>query len=114
MTHKSSFERKIYQQRLDALRERLSRSQSRAVLAASPANIYYYTGFSGEDSWMWVSEDAVAIISDGRYAEQIAQDAPWCELWLQKSGGGDNWLTGITPIWPPPPRNWSWPTADSC
>jgi Xaa-Pro aminopeptidase len=63
-----------------------------AVLAANPANIYYYTGFHGEDSYLLIGFDNVCIISDGRYAEQINQDAPWAECVLQRSGGNGSWL----------------------
>jgi len=86
------FEQRIYAKRLELLRERLVKNGAGAVLAANPANIYYYTGFSGEDSFLLVGEDELCIISDGRYAEAISKEAPWVNFELQRSGGNGSWL----------------------
>ena len=59
-------------------RERLFRElRDRKVgnlLVTCPYYVTYLTGFTGEDSFLLVSEDSTYLISDSRYDEQISEE----------------------------------------
>ena len=73
--------------RLKALRERLSRSKADALLVTETRDIRYLTGFVGDDSWLLVPQRGryVHILSDSRFEEQIAREAPWARS-VMRSG----------------------------
>lgn len=45
-------------------------------LITCPHNVAYLTGFKGDDSYLFVSEDTLTIWSDPRYDEQIREECP--------------------------------------
>lgn len=47
------------------------------LLVTNFADVSYLTGFEGDDSYALVTPDKVLLISDFRYAEQIARECPW-------------------------------------
>lgn len=47
-----------------------------ALLVSSPFNVSYLTGFSGESSYLLLSEGKQLLVSDGRFTEQIAEECP--------------------------------------
>lgn len=53
-------------------------------LITCPHNVAYLTGFKGEDSYLFVSQDSLTIWSDARYEEQIREECP--ELALELRG----------------------------
>jgi Xaa-Pro aminopeptidase len=59
-------------------RERAFRSLkafgAKNLLITSPHNVSYLTGFTGEDSFLWLSSKEVLLLSDGRYEEQIESE----------------------------------------
>ena len=65
-----------FARRRDKLRRLLRRNDVDGMLVTHPPNIYYLSGFRGEDSWLLVSLDASILISDSRFTEQIAEEAP--------------------------------------
>lgn len=68
----------MWQARRDFLREKLKRQGMAAVLIDSPANLYYYTGFTGGEAvFLMRAEDGLgAIITDSRYYEQVEKECP--------------------------------------
>jgi Xaa-Pro aminopeptidase len=64
-------------ERVRAVRQRM-RGSAAALLVTNPRDIRYLTGFIGEDSWALVPPrgDKLYVISDFRFAEQIAREAP--------------------------------------
>ena len=67
-------------QRVDQLRNALRRQGLEAFLATHPANVTYLTGFTGDSSYLLVGPDRLWLVTDSRYTEQAAAQAPACEL----------------------------------
>jgi len=59
--------------RLQRLRAALSDQECDALLITNPNDIFYLTGFHGEDSYLLVSSRACVIISDFRFQEELDQ-----------------------------------------
>ena len=47
-------------------------------LVTNPVNVTYLTGFTGDSSVVYLTDDRAVVVSDGRYAEQLVRDAPDC------------------------------------
>lgn len=73
-------------ERLVRLRHFLREQQSDAVIVEKPANVRYFSGFSGDDSLLLVSSDKAALVTDSRYLEQAGREAPMFEIVEQKEG----------------------------
>ncbi len=54
--------------------------------SASPTNVRYLTGFTGDSSVLLVSVDRDVLVSDGRFTTQIAQECPGLEAYIRPSG----------------------------
>ena len=67
-------------ERLDQLRRVLGQEGLDAFLVAEPANVTYLSGFSGDSTWLLVAADHAWLITDGRFTEQAAAEAPQCEV----------------------------------
>ncbi len=46
------------------------------LLVTCPYNVTYLTGFTGEDSYLFVDANRITILSDARYEEQLGQECP--------------------------------------
>jgi len=66
--------------RLDRFRHTLRAEGLDAFLVADEANVVYLTGFTGDSTWLVVTQDHAWLITDGRYAEQAAAEAPMCQV----------------------------------
>ena len=62
--------------RRDRLHRKLSAAGVDALLVSSAVNVRYLTGFTGEDSFLLTGPRATVLISDGRFATQIAEECP--------------------------------------
>lgn len=64
--------------RYEERRQRLARllNDADALLVTNFTNVTYLTGFSGDDSYLLVSDREAVIISDFRYVEQLASECP--------------------------------------
>ena len=62
--------------RLERLRALLEQEQLDAVLMASPANIRYFSGFTGRDSFAYISAKKQVILTDSRYTLQAEEEGP--------------------------------------
>lgn len=52
-------------------------------LITSPFNVTYLTGFTGEDSFLFVSDDKLTIWSDARYDVQLQEECPDIQVRLR-------------------------------
>ena len=53
------------------------------LLITSPYNVSYLTGFTGEDSFLWLTSKEVLLLSDGRYQEQIQSEVKGIDLLIR-------------------------------
>lgn len=74
----------IVRDRLKALRQALVRHKLPALLITNRADHIHLTGFTGEDSAVLITRSSVHLISDGRFATSIRQEAPWAKASLRK------------------------------
>jgi len=65
--------------RRDKLVRNLRAAEADALLVTNPTNVRYLTGFSGEDSYLVIGANLTVLISDGRFATQIAEECPGLE-----------------------------------
>jgi len=74
-----------YTKRRERVLKELHSRQLRNLLITSPYNVTYLTGFTGEDSFLFISDDEVFLLSDGRYEEQIQSECKGIDLILRTS-----------------------------
>ena len=72
--------------RLSAIRALLSEKKIDAVIVTKEANLYYFSGFRGDDTVLIITENRALLITDNRYTEQASQQAPLFEIVEQKEG----------------------------
>ena len=60
--------------------ERLLKETGCPVLITSDENCFYYSGFTGGDSFLLISEDYKGLFTDGRYTVQAKEEAPDFEV----------------------------------
>lgn len=76
----------MIESRLDALRALLKEQGLDAVVVTKYVNLHYFSGFRGDDTTLVISRDKTALITDNRYTEQAALQAPLFEIVEQKEG----------------------------
>ena len=76
----------MIQERLAALRGLMKDNQIDAVVINKEVNLYYFSGFRGDDTILLVSSAKALLVTDSRYMEQAAQQAPLFEIVEQKHG----------------------------
>lgn len=69
-----------YPARRQRLLRLVSEKDAAAILVTDEINVRYLSGFSGDSSYLLLSEDRQVIISDSRYDTQIAAECPDLEL----------------------------------
>ncbi len=72
--------------RVRLLQKRLRPSGASALLLTNPRDIRYLTGFVGDDSWALIPlrSSKAYILSDFRFDEQIAKEAPHAQAIIRK------------------------------
>ncbi len=60
--------------------EKLLKETNMAVLITSDENCFYYSGFTGGDSFLLISEGYRGLFTDGRYTQQAKCEAPDFEI----------------------------------
>jgi Xaa-Pro aminopeptidase len=58
------------------LRRRLKTIGPPSILVTHPINVTYLTGFTGEDSYLLVTQTGEMMLSDGRFATQLEEQCP--------------------------------------
>jgi len=73
--------------RCKTARHRCETHGADALLVTNPVDIRYLSGFVGEDSWALVPTRgrAVWLLSDFRFEEQIAREAPQAKAIMRKA-----------------------------
>ena len=85
MTGAQKIDRAARRRRLyDAMR----RQDITALLLCDRKNIFYYSGFAGDDSYLLLTPGQLFLLSDGRFIAQAAAEAPEATLLCRKSGEG--------------------------
>ncbi|SFT34065.1 Xaa-Pro aminopeptidase [Selenomonas sp. GACV-9] len=74
------------QSRLEAVRALMSEHQLDAIVVTKYVNLHYFSGFRGDDTTLVISRDQAMLITDNRYTEQAAQQAPLFEIVEQQDG----------------------------
>lgn len=72
-----------YIQRRKKLASILKREEVEAFLVTNTVNVSYLTGFSGDDSWLFITNKNTILISDPRYEEQIKEQCPGLDFWMR-------------------------------
>ena len=73
-------------ERLSRLRDFLREKKADAVVVNKEVDLHYFSGFRGDDSLLLVSAKEALLVTDSRYTEQAAQEAPLFEIVEQKDG----------------------------
>ena len=66
----------IFQERRNRLRNLMSQMSVDAYLITNRFNIYYLSGYTGDDGVVLVTEQSAYIITDSRFEEQIKTENP--------------------------------------
>ena len=66
----------IHQQRLEKLRNLLDEAKCDAFLINHPANLNYYTGYTGDSAYLLLTAGHDCFFTDGRYTTQAAAEIP--------------------------------------
>ena len=67
---------KIHLQRIEKLRNLLDEAKCDAFLINHPANLNYYTGYSGDSAYLLLTCNQGKFFTDGRYTTQAAAEIP--------------------------------------
>lgn len=76
----------MIKKRLAALRALFEEKDLDAVLVTKIPNLYYFSGFRGDDTVLLITKAKAYLVTDSRYTEQAAAEAPLYELVEQKTG----------------------------
>lgn len=71
-------------ERLKQCRAAMKKAGVTNYLVTRHRDYQYITGFTGEDSCLLITPNALLIISDGRFEEAIRREAPWADRRLRK------------------------------
>jgi Xaa-Pro aminopeptidase len=72
-----------FQQRRQRLSQLLADEGLDLLLVSNPVNVSYLTNFSGESSYLLIGPARTVLVSDGRFAEQIAEESPGMEMLIR-------------------------------
>ncbi len=72
--------------RLDKLRRALRKTRADAMLVTSFPNVTYLTGFTGDDSYLLVTDRDQVILSDMRYTTQLEEECPGMDVEVRPPG----------------------------
>lgn len=72
--------------RIARLRALLTEKIVDAVLVTKEENVHYFSGFRGDSTALLVTHERLLLITDSRYTEQAAAEAPLYEIVEQRDG----------------------------
>jgi Xaa-Pro aminopeptidase len=70
--------------RQQRLRDGLAPAGVEALVVTTPENVRYLTGFSGSNGQVLVSADTTVLVTDGRYEQRAATEAPSATLVIDR------------------------------
>jgi Xaa-Pro aminopeptidase len=71
--------------RREKLRRLIRKTEVEALLVTDFSNVTYLTGFTGEDAYLLVTRDHQLLITDSRFATQLADECPGLDLAVRTS-----------------------------
>ncbi|QDU96780.1 M24 family metallopeptidase [Lignipirellula cremea] len=71
--------------RRDKLRKLLAKQGAAAMLVTAVKNVTYLTGFTGDSSWLLLTDKHEVMLSDSRYTIQLAEECPGLETEIRTS-----------------------------
>jgi Xaa-Pro aminopeptidase len=72
--------------RLEKLRRLFKNDRVDVLLVISEPNVRYLTGFTGEASVLFVTQDRTLLVSDGRFTTQLQQECPGLDIHIRPVG----------------------------
>ncbi len=75
-----------FEQRRHKLWHAARRAGVDAILVTNFTNVTYLTGFTGDDSYLLLTENRHLILSDPRYTQQIAEECPGLDAAIRPAG----------------------------
>jgi Xaa-Pro aminopeptidase len=75
-----------HEQRRDRLRSLLRKKRIDSLLVTNFTNVTYLTGFTGDDSYLLVTEHGAIVLSDSRYVQQLAEECPDVDVAIRRTG----------------------------
>ena len=79
--------------RLERMTARLPEKELDGILISAPDNRQYMSGFTGSAGYLFITKGKAVLVTDSRYTEQAANQAPGFEV-VQIKGGWD-WLVEL-------------------
>ena len=76
----------MYKDRLIRLREYLREQGLNGVVVSKLENLHYFSGFTGDDSMLVIGMNTAQLVTDFRYVEQAAREAPDFKVKKQEKG----------------------------
>lgn len=75
-----------YEARRNKLCRLLKKQKVDGLLVTNFVNVTYLTGFTGDDSYLLVTQDGALLISDPRYTTQLEEECPELKLLIREPG----------------------------
>ena len=66
--------------RASAIRAKMLEDNTEAFLVTRPENVYYLSGYRSTEGYLAITAEKTMILTDFRYIEQVAGQAPQCEI----------------------------------
>lgn len=81
----------------ERIREYLEKSQLEGFFISRPVNVKYVSGYTGEDSYLFLTRDKKYFITDPRYTEQVSYECPEYTLveWRREYGSIPGAVAGL-------------------
>jgi Xaa-Pro aminopeptidase len=75
-----------YASRRNRLRKLIAQTEAEALLVTNFKNVTYLTGFTGDDSFLLLTDRGETLISDKRYTTQLEEECPGLKLEIRGPG----------------------------
>ena len=72
--------------RLEKLREYITANEVDSVIVMQPENVRYFSGFTGDSTWLMVSPEVQILLTDFRYITQAQEETTGFEIVRQEKG----------------------------
>lgn len=73
--------------RIATLRNRMREAKVDTYMVCDRMDQYWLTGFTGEDGYVLVTDAEICLLTDGRFDETAAHEAPWARKIVRKNRG---------------------------
>lgn len=74
-----------FDERCDRLRQLMQQASVDAYLVTSADNIYYLSGFTGDEGMLLVTEQERYLVTDARFETQLETETPWLKHVITRS-----------------------------